>query len=209
MSPSDLRTVVLESAVAHIAEHGPDGLSFRRIAQDAGVTHQAPYHHFADRKAIFAAIATEGFAMLRDAMQEAISEPRGDPAAALLESYVSFALDHRGHFRVMFRPDLCDVADDPESARVADGAFDVLVDFVREASGDGASVDDVRFRTTAMWSLAHGLATLLIDGPLEHKVGSVADRRAFIHAVAQQSGMTNHGIPRTPPSESRDPLNEE
>lgn len=189
MSPSDLRTVVLDSAVAHIAEHGPDGLSFRRIAQDAGVTHQAPYHHFADRKAIFAAIATEGFERLGDAMRAALAEPDGDPAAALLESYVCFAVDHPGHFRVMFRPDLCDHEETPELARVADASFDVLVAFVQETLGPDASVDDVRHRSAAMWSLAHGLATLMIDGPLERKVGSASDRRAFIRAVAQQSGL--------------------
>jgi hypothetical protein len=40
-----------------------------------------------------------------------------------------------------------------------------------------------------MWSLAHGLATLCIEGPLEKKIGPIADRRAFIRAVGRQSGL--------------------
>jgi hypothetical protein len=38
-----------------------------------------------------------------------------------------------------------------------------------------------------MWSVAHGLATLLIDGPLEQKIGTVGDRRALVRAVARQT----------------------
>ena len=52
-----LKEKVIRAAVDHIAESGPDGLSFRQIAADAGVSHQAPYHHFGDRDAIFTEIA--------------------------------------------------------------------------------------------------------------------------------------------------------
>lgn len=190
MAAPDLRETVLRSAVAHIAQYGPDGLSFRRLAQAAGVSHQAPYHHFSDRKGIFVAIAAEGFELLMEAMRAALEDDDGDPAVALLESYVVFALDHRGHFRVMFRPDLCRDDADPVTSATAERAFDLLVGFVRHHLGPGTSDDDVRARATAMWSLAHGLATLLIDGPLEDKFGAVVDLRAFIRAVGRQSGMT-------------------
>jgi hypothetical protein len=122
-------------------------------------------------------------------MLDVLGRDADDPAAALLEAYVIFALDHRGHFRVMFRPDLCAIADNPELARVADASFDVLVDFVRETLGSKASLADIRARASAMWALAHGLATLLIDGPLEAKIGPVSNRRALIRSVAEQSGL--------------------
>ena len=185
MSSSSLRETVLRASVDFIADKGPDGLSFRQVAAAAGVSHQAPYHHFADRKAIFRAIALEGFTVFRDALQAAIASP--DAGVALLEAYVEFALSHRGHFRVMFRRDLCEIENDPELKAVADESFDALVDHVRRELGDEASIDDIRARATSMWSLAHGLATLLIDGPLEDKVGPIKDRRALIHAVAVQS----------------------
>ncbi len=191
MAPATLRETVLKAAVDYIAEHGPDGLSFRQVAVAAGVSHQAPYHHFTDRKGIFAAIAAEGYEMFTQAMLDALARDSAEPAADLLESYVEFALSHRGHFRVMFRPDLCSLADDPELQRVADGSFDVLVDFVRTELGPKASIVDIRARATAMWSLAHGLATLLIDGPLEPKIGPIKNRRALIRAVAQQSGLVS------------------
>lgn len=189
MAPATLRETVLKAAVDYIAEHGPDGLSFRQVAQAAGVSHQAPYHHFTDRKGIFEAISTEGYEMFNAAMLDALAGDPDDPTTALLEAYVGFALDHRGHFRVMFRPDLCTIGDNPELQRVADASFDVLVDLVRDVLGPKASVNDIRARATAMWALAHGLATLLIDGPLENKIGRIGSRRALVRAVAEQSGM--------------------
>ncbi|MFM7490121.1 MAG: TetR/AcrR family transcriptional regulator [Actinomycetota bacterium] len=189
MSPQTLRETVLKAAVEYIADHGPDGLSFRQVAQAAGVSHQAPYHHFTDRKGIFDAITSEGYELFTAALVETLASDPDDPSAALLEAYVGFALDHRGHFRVMFRPDLCTISDNPELKRVADGAFDVLVDFVREILGPKASINDIRARATAMWALAHGLATLLIDGPLDDTIGPVTNWRALVRSVAEHSGM--------------------
>lgn len=189
MSPSTLRETVLRAAVDHIAEHGPDSLSFRQVAAAAGVSHQAPYHHFTDRRGIFRAITAEGFALFTDALRAAEAEATGDPTVALLEGYVDFALAHRGHFRVMFRPELSNMPEDLELQEIADASFEVLLEHVHALLGEQASVDEIRVRATAMWALAHGLATLLIDGPLEAKIGPVADRRALVRAVAEQSGL--------------------
>lgn len=189
MPPASLRDTVLAAAVDYIAEHGPDGLSFRQVAAAAGVSHQAPYHHFTDRKGIFQAIALEGFAKFAQALRDAQAGPGEFHSIAMLEAYVEFALAHKGHFRVMFRSDLSCMDERDDVRAMADEAFDVLVGHVEQMLGPGASVDEIRARATAMWALAHGLATLLIDGPLEAKIGQVADRRALIHAVAIQTGL--------------------
>lgn len=189
MVSSTLREVILGAAVDHIADHGPDSLSFRKLASDAGVSHQAPYHHFADRRGVFRAIALEGFITLGDALRETRGVAMPERAEALLEAFVEFAIAHPGHFRVMFRRDLCEMDEVPELQHAADATFDELVDYVREALGPKASIKDIRARTTAMWSLAFGLSTLFIEGPLEEKVGPIGNRRAFIRSVARQSGL--------------------
>lgn len=195
MALSALRETVLRAAVDYIADHGPDGLSFRQLATDAGVSHQAPYHHFVDRKGIFRAIASVGFTQLAAALRDVEGETEADRALVLLERYVEFALDNRGHFRVMFRSELCVMESDPALQSIADEAFGALVDHVQADLGPQASLAEIRVRATAMWSLAHGLATLLIDGPLEVKIGEVADRRAFIRAVGAQMML---GQPKPP-----------
>ena len=182
---------MLRAAVEHIAEHGPDSLSFRQVAAAAGVSHQAPYHHFTDRRGIFQAIALEGFTMFADALRAAEQRTDLNTATALLEGYVDFALEHTGHFRVMFRDDLTEIQENPQLGAVADESFDVLLDFVQREMGPRAAVEAIRDRVVTMWSLAHGMATLLIDGPLEHKVGGIADRHALVRSVAIESGMAS------------------
>ena len=75
----------------------------------------------------------------------------------------------------------------PETQKAADDAFATLLEAVSEMVGDSASIDEIRVQATAMWSLAHGLATLIIDGPLEKKIGRVSDRRALVRSVAQRA----------------------
>lgn len=194
MAPN-LKDKVIQAAVDYIADFGPDGLSFRRIAADAGVSHQAPYHHFGDRDAIFSEIGLLGF---RKFTTEMTAAPRADedpaPATRMLERYVEFALRNKGYFRVMFRSDLCKMSESAELQQAADEAFATLIDLVTTMVGDSASLDEVRVTATTMWSVAHGLATLLIDGPLENKIGTVRDRRALIRAVAKQ---TQSGLPHS------------
>jgi len=186
---STLRDTIFRAAVDHVADHGPDTLSFRKLAADAGVSHQAPYHHFTDRRGVFRAIALDGFTRLGKSLADAFLVLADEQAGALLEAYVEFAMENPGLFRVMFRSDLCDMENAPDLMAVADGAFDVLVDHVRTQLGEDASINDIRARAAAMWSLAHGLATLFIEGPLQEKIGPIADRRAFIRSVGKQSGL--------------------
>jgi AcrR family transcriptional regulator len=189
-----LKDQVISAAVAHIAEYGPDSLSFRRIAAAAGVSHQAPYHHFRDREGVFSEIALIGFTQF---VTDVGAPPRAgddpDVCVRLLERYVEFALTHKGYFRVMFRSDLCNIHESPEVQKVADKAFDTLLDAVTELVDSDASIEEMRLLATTMWSVAHGLATLLIDGPLESKMGAVADRRSLARAVARQTvnGLSN------------------
>jgi AcrR family transcriptional regulator len=135
VATSALRDTILQTAVDHVAAHGPDSLSFRRLASDAGVSHQAPYHHFEDRRGIFRAIALEGFTLLGEALRSSEKSSDGQSSGDLLEGYVGFALDNPGHFRVMFRRDLCEIESAPELGEVADATFDVLLDHVRRKLG--------------------------------------------------------------------------
>ena len=179
-----LREKVIRAAVDHIAESGPDGLSFRQIAADAGVSHQAPYHHFGDRDAIFTEIALIGFRIFAaELAAPARRDEEKDIVVRMLERYVNFALEHRGYYRVMFRSDLCKIGESSELQKLADSAFDTLIDAVQSIVGNDSSVDEIRVVATTMWSAAHGLATLLIDGPLEMKIGALNDRKKLVRAV--------------------------
>ena len=165
----DVRRLVLDAALDIITSSGAESLSMREVARRAGVSHQAPYHYFVDRSGIFAAISEEGFSALAGAFRD-VQESTISAAKAGFIAYLDFARSHVGHFRVMFRQDICGVQENEETAIAASSAFDELLQMV--ARTIGSSVDPKAAHTFAftMWSHAHGLATLVIDGPLPNKL---------------------------------------
>ena len=184
--PDPLQRVIVDAALEIASGVGPDAISMRELSRQANVSHQAPYHHFGDRASIFAAICEEGFAILGNEMQE----NRNLGTEALCESYVRFALNHLGHFRVMFRTDLYDMASYPNAAIQADRAFGILYDEVISIVGLDADEFAIQTQTAYMWSVAHGLSTLLIDGPLLKKIGSVQDMDQLIKNVARMASSS-------------------
>src|ERR1700746_2260366 len=104
----DLRAAILTEAASLVDERGADRVSLRELAREAGVSHAAPAHHFTDRRGLFTALAAEGFALLAKALTDA----RPDFIDAAL-AYVRCAIEHPGHYAVMFDRSLVD-PDDPE-----------------------------------------------------------------------------------------------
>ena len=76
-------------------------------------------------------------------------------------AYVAFALARPAAFRLMFSPLLQHKADHPALQTAADGSFEVLRKAAHAHAAEGA--DELAL---AGWSLAHGLASLAIDGAL-------------------------------------------
>lgn len=165
-----LRGALVDAAARVAARRGPDALTLREVARHAGVSQAAPYHYFADKSALVAAVAEEGFRLF-DAAQiatlEAGPDDPHDRLAELAVSYARFALDRPHYFKVMFRPHLADRARYPRLAQLAGRAFDRLVDAVRGARL-AAGHDDVDPHAAAMavWAVPHGLAMLYLEGPL-------------------------------------------
>src|SRR5271155_5863697 len=78
----DLRRALMDSADAILERDGPNALSLRAVAREAGVSPAAPYHHFKDKDELLSAIAHEGFSRLKQALTKAASgEP--DPGRRL------------------------------------------------------------------------------------------------------------------------------
>ena len=166
-----VQRAVLDAAIEIIATEGPEAVSMREVARRAGVSHQAPYHHFTDRSGIFAAIAAEGFQTLAAAFGPVLADDER-PAHRCFEAYVGVAMRFPGHFRVMFRADLCGIATHPDTAASADAAFAELLHMVERTIGRPAAAEQAFTWASLLWSTAHGLATLIIDGPLRQKLPS-------------------------------------
>jgi AcrR family transcriptional regulator len=160
----DLPRTLIAAAVDLIDEVGPAALSLREVARRAGVSHGAPAHHFGDKAGLLTAVAIQGQELLGAALSEAF-ERTGDFREVGV-AYVRFALDHRAHFEVMFRPELFR-ADDPALVEARDRAATMLYGPPAEITGDATTGVS---GAVAAWSLVHGFATLWLAGNLERAV---------------------------------------
>jgi AcrR family transcriptional regulator len=164
----DLRRALLAAAVDAIAESGPAALSLRDLARRAGVSHAAPAHHFGDKAGLLTALAAQGYGKLADALDEA-----RDRTGSILEigvAYVRFAVDHRAHFDVMFRPDLYDESD-PELGAQQDRATAALAAAVATLPSDTVPDEEARTAGLSAWAIVHGFATLWLSGALPPDLG--------------------------------------
>ena len=169
----DLRASLLAAAARWLDERGAETLTLRELARAAGVSHAAPYHHFANRDALMAGVAEHAFDRLGDAL--AAAAEAADPAQALLdigEAYVREALAHPAQFRLMFGPMLARKAAHAGLQRAAERAFTVLLGAAtRHAPERGLEL------ALAGWSLSHGAANLAIDGAFGGLPIAAADAR--------------------------------
>lgn len=156
----DLKAAILAQAAALVAERGADGISLRELARAAGVSHAAPAHHFTDRRGLFTALATEGFQLLAAALTGA--RPQFIDAA---KAYVRFALDHPGHYEVMFDKSLYDDTD-PELVAASSAAGAELSRGVGTLA-DPKAAADLEGAALAAWSLVHGFSMLWLNDAID------------------------------------------
>lgn len=179
----NLRSALVEAAVALARDGGPDAVVLRAATTMAGVSPNAAYRHFTDRDALVLQVCAYGMTQLGRAMQVAVAQLEASSAKlpatelarqrllAVGRAYVRYALTEPGLFRTAFAvpkhqpadPDAGDLLDlDPAHSPflLLGAALDGLV-----AAGalppqrrPGAEI--------SCWAAVHGLATLYLDGPL-------------------------------------------
>ena len=156
----DLRNGLLSAALRLLRDEGIEAVSLRAVARQAGVSHAAPYHHFADKAALMEALAVA----LRTGMAQAGPDSLHRFQAAGL-AYGEFAFANPALFRLLGRSDLRQGA---SVAAAAAEAYQVLEDGVVACQRDGSmqSGDPAPLANTA-WAAVHGAVLLVLDGLLE------------------------------------------
>ncbi len=170
----DLRRALIAAALGVIREEGIRGLTLRKAARRAGVSHSAPAHHFKDLAGLLAAVAEKGFDQLFRAMEHAIDKNASeDPLLrfkAVGMAYVSFAATQPASLKAMFHPLLADRSPYPSLETASRRPFDLLLSNVADCQQAGA-LKEMDSRTAALfaWSAVHGLSALLTDGHMAGK----------------------------------------
>jgi AcrR family transcriptional regulator len=187
----DLRRALIEAALALVTEEQDWAFSLREVARRAGVSHNAPYNHFPEKRDLLGAVAAAGFEALRERMRAAVAGI-ASPTEALLGSgkaYVNAGVENPALYRLMFGPALAATNGSPfgvaklgerltktdggrpaEARAAGASAKAVLDEIILRGAESGAfavsakSEKDLAIASLSVWSAVHGLTLLVIDG---------------------------------------------
>jgi AcrR family transcriptional regulator len=187
----DLRRTLIEAALELVKEEQDWAFSLREVARRAGVSHNAPYNHFPEKRDLLGAVAAAGFEALRERMRESVAGMTDPPAALLAcaKAYVRAGVENPALYRLMFGPALAATNNSPlgaaklgERLTKADGgrpaearaagasAKAVLDEIILRGAESGAfavsakSKSELAIASLSVWSAVHGMTLLVIDG---------------------------------------------
>lgn len=174
----DLRRALLEAGVELARSGGPDAVVLREATRRAGVVPNAAYRHFASRRALLQAVRAAALSAVARAMEAELAtlDPTRQPAdyarasvRAVGTGYLRFAQAETGLFRTAFATPV-DVDDAPVEAKGGESGlnpFELLGAALDRLVDAGAMPPERRPGAEFLaWSAVHGLALLIIDGPL-------------------------------------------
>lgn len=183
----DLKNALIKAGVEVLASEGLGGLSLRKVAKQAGVSHAAPYSHFADKQALIAAISTEGFKQLYAQIQSVFGTYREDPENLIIETawaYVQFALNAPDRFKLMFSSVLEKEKEYADFVEISQDNFSQLVEIIETCQQTGllkTGPSDVA--AVSIWSTVHGFTSLLLEDQISHTVLDKASLKDLLSLI--------------------------
>jgi AcrR family transcriptional regulator len=165
-----LRRALLDTASRLLADEGPQALTMRRVATEAGCSTTVLYTAFGGKDGLADALYREGFERLGRRLKDAAAavDPPDDPiamATALARAYRAHALADRNYYGIMFQRGIPGFTPSAASLEAGNATLGVLEDAVREAIDAGilipAEADAV---AEVLWAAAHGVVSLEIAG---------------------------------------------
>ncbi len=165
----DLKNALIRAGIELLSKEGVQALTLRSVAKQAGVSHAAPYAHFADKQALVAAIAAEGYAKLY-AKLAAAQYGDADALARVFDTanaYLQFALDEPDHFKITFSGVVEAEKDYPEYVEQSRRCFALVVALVADCQAAGLVVaGDTQMIAVSIWSCIHGFVQLWLANQL-------------------------------------------
>jgi AcrR family transcriptional regulator len=202
----DLQRAVVTAALEVLSETQSTEFSLRELARRAGVSHNAPYKHFADKRTLLAAVSAEGFDLLAKRMNNAMQEHSNPRArlSALAREYVRHGVENPALYRLMFGGYLTGPDDGRPAIETAAAEQTklLLAEAIRDGALGRAIPNTARHERKIagaillIWSQMHGLTLLLVDRLVGPHSKSDALSESVLHGLL--NGLTR-SIPALPP----------
>lgn len=168
----NLREELLRVAIVHLKNKRAEDISLRDLARKLGVSHMAPYRHFASKDELLAALITDGFNKLSRGFDESFERVKAEAFPQLFAEmgrvYIQFVARNPEQSRLMFGGLLCDKDKYPETHQAGLETFGRLLRLIELGQDSGAMrKEDPHLVAVTIWSAVHGAAMLMLDGQFE------------------------------------------
>ncbi|HWR40817.1 MAG TPA: TetR/AcrR family transcriptional regulator [Patescibacteria group bacterium] len=162
----NLREALIQTALQILAVDGVAGLTLRKVAKAAGVSHAAPAHHFKDKTALVASVAAEGFRILSKELLGVadIHQDSKEQLIRLVRTYVGFAQREVELFRLIFGPSAPDYREYPELYEAGIECWNTLVQLVITIMKDQEITNcEPDLLAFSLWAHTQGVASLIVN----------------------------------------------
>jgi len=162
----NLREALIQTALQILAVDGVVGLTLRKVAKAAGVSHAAPAHHFKDKTALVASVAAEGFRILSKELLDVVKihQDSKEQLIRLVRTYVGFAQREVELFRLIFGPSAPDYREYPELYEAGIECWNTVVQLVTSVMKDqGITNCEPDLLAFSIWAHTQGSASLIVN----------------------------------------------
>lgn len=163
------RAEILAAAERIFVEHGYEGATIRKIADEVGLSSTALYMHFSEKSEILHEICSRAFSSLLEANEAVISQPGGPEARLrlMLRAYVDFGFENPNAYRLAYMTRPIELREGAQSAarELGHELFRSFERTVEEVEAAGLLRGDARTSAQALWAGGHGVVSLMITKP--------------------------------------------
>lgn len=163
------RAEILAAAERIFVEHGYEGATIRKIADEVGLSSTALYMHFSEKGEILQEICRQAFEALMEANQVIIAETRSPEQRMreMMRAYVEFGFVNPNAYRLVYMTRPIELREGAQSAAREMGVelFRTFEDVIDELEAAGRLRYDAKTTAQAVWAGGHGAVSLMISKP--------------------------------------------
>jgi len=163
----DLRESLIKMGLKLFNEEGAEKFSIRKVAAMCNVSHAAPYKHFKNKEELINAISEYVFSNFRSSLNEIVEKYKDNPYERIIElgkKYVWFMVENPDYLKFAFlrNSESEIVIEENKLISVEYGSFNIFkncaLDLLKSIN---VKEEEYAQDIIAMWSMVHGLATML------------------------------------------------
>jgi AcrR family transcriptional regulator len=170
-----MRLGLLDIASQVLEREGPNALSMRHIAEQAGCSTTVLYTLFGGKEGLADGLYLEGFRRLREALEKVKEKNALEQLKSLNRTYRQIALLNPTYYAVMFERPIPEYRPSNESRLVAWGSLEPLINTIQLCITQGQfKKGNAEMMAMELWTIAHGLVSVELAGYFPGKT-SLAD----------------------------------